>query len=1030
MHHTLLHLLVTFALASPAVLLAAAPAAKPNVLVIMVDDMGYSDIGCYGSEIQTPNLDRIAASGMKFTQMYNTAKCYTTRACMMTGLYYQRTDNSTFPNTATIGEVLRPVGYHTWWSGKHHAQFNPVSRGFDHFFGLIGGAGNHFYPTSTPRIPGGPNAPGNANKADWNDDLSIVPASFYQANPDFYSTDALTDKALQWLDSSSTDPKPFFLHVAYTAPHWPLQAFPADIAKYNGVYDMGYDAIRNARYQRQIQLGLVDPAKQSLPAFDPDNLKVWTNLSAAEKASEALNMQIYAAMVDRVDQNIGRLLQKLTDQGKLDNTLILFFSDNGACAETPTDVNADPNAPPGSERSFIAYGDTWAQVSNTPLRKWKQDSFEGGIATPFFASWPARITPQSGWNREPVHVIDVLPTMLEIAAASYPGESTQPDIPPVDGSSLLPAFDGGSIARTNPLFFQFSSGAAVRDGRWKIVRLKTTSAWELYDMDNDASETVNLAAANPAIVTLMTNKYNAWLQNCSTGTLSGSTAYNFHTLTTTNGTGTGYYYSSGQQVPISANPAPPSITFVNWTGATQYVLSETTPTTTLTMPSLPALNLSLTANYDNLPGWSTLTVNSGTGSGEYQEGQQVAIAATTGLPGTVFDQWTGDTQYLNNVNSPNALVTLPTQNITLTASYVSFQAADDFTAGGLSGGNGWSGGWTAATLSSSGTATNSGGVAKLTWDASMTRSFLNPLTNATLSFDWDLDRVSTSESGTVEVFNGSTWTEVWTNNIKGDDANGSAELAPSASISLPAGITQIRFTVNGNQAGDAFYIDNVKVAINQAPVFTVKPLARPDVNMGATYSDTLAGSATDANEGDVLTYSKTSGPSWLIVNTSGVLSGQPNSANVGNNVFTIKVADAALAFDTVTLTIEVLPDYATWSTQNQLVQGQQGDDDGDGNSNYFEFVAGLEPKSSGSVFTFKGSTVTSQPNQHAIKFGPIFSGRTYTVKSSESMTSGTWEALSESTSSDAASGDVIERTVTDTAATGSRKFYVIEITKP
>lgn len=493
---------------------AAEPPAKPNVLIIMVDDMGYSDIGCYGSEIRTPNLDQLAASGAKFSQMYNTAKCYPTRASLLTGAYFQRTDRD-FNNTATLGEVLQPAGYTTLWSGKHHAKFNPVTRGFDRFYGLIGGAGNHFNPGSKA-VPGQPAPAGVAKGNRWSTDGEEL-KDFTPQDSKFYSTDAFTDKALNWLDEYQKEGKPFLLYVAYTAPHWPLQAWPEDIAKYKGVYDEGYDAIRQARYDRQIKLGLVDPKTSPLPPIETGKkgkeIKKWSDLSPDERKQQATKMEIYAAMIDRVDQNIGRLLKKLKDQGKLDNTLIMFLADNGACAENPQVDDADPNAPMGSVGSFLSYGENWASVSNTPLRKWKQDSFEGGICTPLVVSWPAGIKPQADWNREPMHLIDIMPTLVEVSGAKHPGASKEAKIPPMDGVSLLPGFKGEPLARKQPLFFEFSKGSAIRDGQWKLVR--QGQKWELYDLATDRTETNDLAKEKPDLVKQMGDSWLAWWKDCT-----------------------------------------------------------------------------------------------------------------------------------------------------------------------------------------------------------------------------------------------------------------------------------------------------------------------------------------------------------------------------------------------------------------------------------------------------------------------------------------------------------------------------------
>ena len=488
-------------LVMPVVLLAAEPTkqpAKPNVLIILVDDMGYSDLGCYGSEIKTPNIDRLAANGMKFTQMYNTAKCFPSRASLLTGVYFQNTDKD-FKNTATLGEVLRPAGYTTLWSGKQHAQFNPVTRGFDRYFGMIGGAENHFKPNQDK--PKG-----------W----ALDGEKAATKDSGFYSTDAYTDKALKWLDEYEKVDKPFLLYVAYTAPHWPLQAWPEDIAKYKGAYDAGYEAVRNARYERQIQLGLVDPKTTRLSAFEQEKkaAKNWNELSPDEQKKQAALMEIYAAMVDRIDQDVGRLVQRLKEQGKLVNTLIMFMADNGGCAENPKKEDADPNASMGSAESFLSYGSGWATVSDTPLRKWKQDSFEGGISTPLVVHWPVGIKPQTGWNREPTHLVDIMPTVLSVTGATYPGESKQTKVSPINGVSLVPAFKGEGIGRTNPLFFQFGKGSAIRDGQWKLVR--NSPIWELYDMAADRSETTELAAQHPEVVQKLSAQWLAWWKD-STG---------------------------------------------------------------------------------------------------------------------------------------------------------------------------------------------------------------------------------------------------------------------------------------------------------------------------------------------------------------------------------------------------------------------------------------------------------------------------------------------------------------------------------
>lgn len=488
---------------------------KPNILIILVDDMGYSDIGCYGGEIHTPNIDKLAARGIKFSQMYNTSKCYPTRASLLTGAYYQRT-NLDYSKTATLGEVLQPAGYHTWWVGKNHARFNPVTRGFEHFYGLIGPAENHFNPFGKV-VSGQPNPPiGTKTKLTWNDDLKkITPI-----HPKFYDTDDITNQALKWMDESKKDNKPFMLYVSYFAPHDPLQAWPEDIAKYKGVYDGGFEAVRLARYKRQIELGLIDPKTSPLPQFESEMDKQakkknkGTEASPDEILKEAKAMEIYAAMVDRVDQNIGRMVDKLKAQGKLDNTLILFLSDNGANAKIPNKKTEDPDAPMGSVWSSVDQGPHWATVSNTPLRKWKQDSYEGGIATPLIINWSSKIQPQKEWYREPAHLIDIMPTVLEVSGAKFPGSSKQENIASPDGVSLVPAFKAKPLARQKPIFFQFASGSAIRDGKWKLSR-SATQTWNLYDMSSDRTETQNLAPKYPEIVKKMDNAWLNWWKECT-----------------------------------------------------------------------------------------------------------------------------------------------------------------------------------------------------------------------------------------------------------------------------------------------------------------------------------------------------------------------------------------------------------------------------------------------------------------------------------------------------------------------------------
>lgn len=477
---------------------------RPNVLVIMVDDMGYSDLGCYGSEVETPNLDALAANGLLFTQMYNTSKCWTTRISLLTGLYHQRSDRE-FARTATVGEVLRPAGYRTWWSGKHHADFNPLGRGFDHFSGFLGGAINFWNPSHVARE--GEVLPGWRSEYTWAfDEEEVKP---FVPDKSFYATDEFTDWALEWLDEERGADEPFFLFVAYNAPHWPLHAHPEDIAKYEGVYDEGYGAIREARYARQLEMGLFD---ESVAPLSEATHVVWSDMGEEERRVEAKRMEIHAAMVDSVDQNVGRLVEKLRETGELENTLILFLVDNGASAERPNAGGA-PMEPWGSVGTFEAIGKHWANVADTPLRLHKAKSHEGGINTPMIAHWPAGISGKGEINREVCHLIDFLPTFMEMGGGSYPGEATG-DIPEIDGISLMPVFSGGNLEREDPLFFEFGGGKAVRDGKWKLVRAGNED-WELYDFSVDRTETNDLAGEHPERVGQMREAWEAWYRDCT-----------------------------------------------------------------------------------------------------------------------------------------------------------------------------------------------------------------------------------------------------------------------------------------------------------------------------------------------------------------------------------------------------------------------------------------------------------------------------------------------------------------------------------
>jgi arylsulfatase len=472
---------------------------QPNIVLILADDMGYSDLGCYGGEIKTPNLDRLAKNGIRYTQAYNTSKCWTTRISLLTGLYHHRSDRN-FTNTALIGEILKPAGYRTLWSGKHHAGFNPYDRGFDHFSGFLGGAINFWNPGDQARK--GEEEPGWRAVYTWAfDDQLIKP---YTPGKDFFATDAISDWSLGWLDEKEKVTDPFFLFLSYNAPHWPLHAHPEDIAKYDGIYDKGYEFIRKARYRRQLKMGLFE--REVAPLSNPEH-EEWKYLSDQEKEEEALRMQIHAAMVDRMDQNIGRLLQKLEELRKLKNTLIIFLVDNGASHERPSKKVWDPEAEWGSVGSFEAIGQSWANAINSPFKKWKVQGMEGGICTPMIAHWPEGIKlPINTISRSPCHLIDFVPTFMELAGeeAKYPSE-----LPGLDGISIVPTFSGKKLIRTNPLFFQYGSWQAIRENQWKLVQRKQ-EPWQLYDLDQDRTETRDLAGESSERVKNMKKSWDGW----------------------------------------------------------------------------------------------------------------------------------------------------------------------------------------------------------------------------------------------------------------------------------------------------------------------------------------------------------------------------------------------------------------------------------------------------------------------------------------------------------------------------------------
>ncbi|MDB5347527.1 MAG: atsA 19 [Schlesneria sp.] len=525
------------------VLLAAE---QPNIIVILSDDMGYSDLGCYGGEITTPNLDRLASNGLRFTQFYNMARCCPTRASLLTGLYPHQAGVGHMTNDGgqdgfrgdlnrqcvTIAEALRPAGYRNYMAGKWHVTRHtqpegpkhnwPMQRGFDHYYGTIVGAGTFFDPAGLCR------------------DNTMIPALTdpeYQPKQ-YYYTQALSDHARRFVSEHQRNhaDKPFFMYLAYTAAHWPMHALEEDIQKQRGRYDAGYDAIRQARFAKARKLGLIDPAWKLTPTKGD-----WD--SVQDQAWEARCMEVYAAMIESMDRGIGELVEELRSSGQLDNTLILFLQDNGGCAENTgrqpnVERGVQPSLPvvaadqvllpvqpkqtrdgwpmltgrkvmPGPRDTYIAYGEGWANVSNTPFREYKHWVHEGGISTPLIAHWPKRISNRGEVRHQPGHLIDIMATCVDVSGASYPQEHAGEKIIPLEGRSLVPAFGDGKIER-DAIYWEHEGNRAIRVGDWKLVAKGPAAPWELYDLKVDRTETADLAAQHPERVREMTAKWESW----------------------------------------------------------------------------------------------------------------------------------------------------------------------------------------------------------------------------------------------------------------------------------------------------------------------------------------------------------------------------------------------------------------------------------------------------------------------------------------------------------------------------------------
>jgi arylsulfatase A-like enzyme len=492
---------------------AAKTVARPNIILIMADDMGYSDLGCYGSEIPTPNIDRLANEGIRFTQFYNAARCCPTRASLLTGLYphqagvgdmvspkYNSEAYQGYLNDkcVTIAEVLKDAGYTTHMSGKWHVGENrrhwPTDRGFDKYFGLISGAANYFDISKTK-------APNVVRQ------MAIDDQSWTPPKDGFYMTSAITEQAVNFLDEAGRQDDPFFMYVAYTAPHWPLHALEEDIEKFLGKYEMGWDELRKQRYQRMLDMGIIDeswtlsPRDEEAPAWE----------SVKDKKNMDRRMAIYAAQNYRMDIGVGQIMDKLKELGKTDNTLVLFLSDNGGCHEGgPLGFDNRKNGIAiGGVDSYASYGRSWSNASNTPFRMHKHWTHEGGIATPLIAHWPEVIRQKGKLTDQVGHIVDIMTTCADVAGAKYPSARNGKKITPMQGKSLLPIFNNQKRESHDYIFWEHEGSKAVRHGKWKLVSMPD-STWELYDMEKDRSELNDLSDQFPEMKQQLIGKWEIW----------------------------------------------------------------------------------------------------------------------------------------------------------------------------------------------------------------------------------------------------------------------------------------------------------------------------------------------------------------------------------------------------------------------------------------------------------------------------------------------------------------------------------------
>ncbi len=465
--------------------LESSAAERPNIVLIMADDLGFADLGCYGSEIDTPNLDALAAAGLRFREFYNTAKCHSSRVSLLTGLYCDQAGSNSLSRGATIAEVLKSAGYSTTMVGKWHLSKQPTDFGFERYFGHLSGATNFFTGDDTFRLNG---------------ENYEVPKTL-NGRP-FYTTHAFIDYALEFLEEATAKDQPFLLYTAFNAPHYPLHAPEEAVRKYDGVYDIGWDELRRRRHQKQLETGIV-PAKWKLSPR-PEHIPAWDSLSAEERQWEADRMEVFAAMVDVLDQNVGRLVEYLKSKGEFDNTLFLFCADNGAC---PFERTKGRYLEPWDPKSYWTYDASWAHAGNTPFRLYKQNQHEGGISSPLIVHWPAGLKAEAGSiTSQNGHLIDFMATFLDVADASYPKQVGDRKIDPLQGRSLLPIIEGKQREGHETLYFHFGTDRALRQGPWKLVSAKL-GRWELYNIDEDRSETNDLSKKHPERVEQMAREW-------------------------------------------------------------------------------------------------------------------------------------------------------------------------------------------------------------------------------------------------------------------------------------------------------------------------------------------------------------------------------------------------------------------------------------------------------------------------------------------------------------------------------------------